>query len=144
MAELSNVWPLSPQPYLFPGHNIVMAHFPFRITLHSLENGREECSLPIELPSQSSPPWITDLFWLKKERKTNKNQMPEMFKRGNVIVSNYDNKSDILPGLIPCSEYTDRFCSFNPPHPAITRSFTGWHTTAKVRATFIETDWSEL
>ncbi|KAH8120371.1 anaphase-promoting complex, cyclosome, subunit 4-domain-containing protein [Phellopilus nigrolimitatus] len=69
------------------GKSIVVAHHPPRVSLHSLQNGREEHSLSVG-PSPSpmlSPPRITGVWWFKKERKINRNEMPDMFLRGNVV-----------------------------------------------------------
>ena len=73
---------------LSSGQTIVLAHNPPRLTLHSLRSGREEQTLPIHYPSgsASSPPRITGVWWFKKEKQTDSKQLPDMFKRGTVVV----------------------------------------------------------
>ncbi|EJD03914.1 uncharacterized protein FOMMEDRAFT_167218 [Fomitiporia mediterranea MF3/22] len=69
------------------GQTIVVAHYPPRISLHSLQNGREEHSLLVgSLPCGSpSSPRITGVWWFKRETKTDSKAMPDMLKRGNVV-----------------------------------------------------------
>ena len=73
---------------LYSGMIIVLTHFPPRISLHSIQNGKEERSLLIA-PSPSGPtvpPRLTGVWWFKNERKTKKDGLPDMFRRGNVVV----------------------------------------------------------
>lgn len=115
------------------GQNIVVAHYPPRISLHSLQNGREEHSLPIQSPTgpASSPPRITGVWWFKKETKADKKDMPDIFKRGNVIVSDPDtfnigHKAQ-LKMMLPA-----RFRAFYNQNPATTRCPTGRYYSLEV------------
>ena len=67
---------------------IVAAHYPPRITIHSIHDGKEERSLPISTPTEdpSTPVHITGIWWFKKERRSNKHDLPDMFRRGNIVV----------------------------------------------------------
>ncbi|KAI5124653.1 hypothetical protein M0805_004261 [Coniferiporia weirii] len=69
------------------GQTIVVAHHPSRISLHSLQDGREEHSLSIKHSPSPAPstPRITGIWWFKRERKSNKSDMPDIFRRANII-----------------------------------------------------------
>ena len=66
-----------------------MGHHPPRVGLHSLQNGREERSLAIDAsPSLGAPSArINGLWWFRREIEEDKKKMPDIFKRGDIIVS---------------------------------------------------------
>lgn len=68
------------------GQTIVVAHYPTRITMHNIQNGREEHVLPVEPAPNGLDRRITGLWWFKKEHQPDKHAMPDMFRRGNVVV----------------------------------------------------------
>ena len=67
---------------------IVAAHYPPRITIHSIHDGKEERSLPISTPTEApgTPVHITGIWWFKKERKDDPRAMPDLFSRRNIVV----------------------------------------------------------
>ncbi len=68
-------------PYLVTGQTIVATHEPPRITLN------EDRSLPMSpVLLHPQPTRLTGVWWFKNERKADKNALPDMFRRGNVIV----------------------------------------------------------
>ncbi|KAL5495217.1 hypothetical protein ACEPAI_680 [Sanghuangporus weigelae] len=87
------------------GQVIVVAHYPPRLSLHSLQNGREEFSLSMQHPS-GSPSRITGVWWFKKERKSDNKQLPDMFKRGNVVPGSALSIIRTQPLLFPLQDDT--------------------------------------
>ena len=67
------------------GQAIALVHHPPRITIHSIQDGREEHSLPfVDRLSESSR--LTGVWWLKDEREAEVDSIPDIFKRGLDIV----------------------------------------------------------
>ncbi|KAL1737184.1 anaphase-promoting complex, cyclosome, subunit 4-domain-containing protein [Schizophyllum commune] len=62
------------------GQSIAVAHDPPRITLHSIQDGREQSSFPVECDTR-----LTSLWWFKDERPQKKAIIPDIFKRNGVI-----------------------------------------------------------
>jgi len=67
------------------GHSIALIHEPPRITLHSIQNGREERDLPIRQFVQSGSQ-LTRVWWLPQDKQKKRDAIPDIFKRGDVIV----------------------------------------------------------
>ncbi|KAL5535567.1 hypothetical protein ACEPAF_3661 [Sanghuangporus sanghuang] len=90
------------------GQIIVVAHYPPRLSLHSLQNGREEFSLLIQYPSGSPSPYprITGVWWFKRERKSDSKQLPDMFRRGNVVPGSALSVIRTQPLLFPLQDDT--------------------------------------
>lgn len=73
------------------GQTIAVAHDPPRITLHSIQDGHQERLLPI---STISPPVgvmcttrLTGVWWSMQKKQDGTNRIPDIFKRGNDVVS---------------------------------------------------------
>lgn len=98
------------------GQTIVVTHNPPRITLHSIQDGSEERSLPISPESlHPSPTRLTGVWWFRQERKTDKNALPDMFRRGDVVVRACFNREASI-------SHTDSHSASNhrlgPPYPS--------------------------
>ncbi|PCH33624.1 hypothetical protein WOLCODRAFT_93867 [Wolfiporia cocos MD-104 SS10] len=68
------------------GQTLAVAHEPPRITVHSIQDGHQEQTLPIVAPSSSfgtrKSPKLTAIWWFKHEKKEDQNSIPDIFKRG--------------------------------------------------------------
>ncbi|CAL1695872.1 unnamed protein product [Somion occarium] len=69
------------------GTSIAVAHHPPAITLHTIEDGRQQILLPIDLPqaSASKMPRLKGIWWTQSPRRQTRSTMPDLFKRRNVI-----------------------------------------------------------
>ena len=61
-----------------------MASNPSLVSIHSIQDGKELRSYPIELPHQKVT--ITGIWWFLEEKKVVGNGLPDIFKRGENIV----------------------------------------------------------
>jgi hypothetical protein len=67
------------------GQAIALVHHPPRITIHSIQDGREEHSPPfVDQLSESTR--LTGVWWFKDERQAETDAIPDIFKRGLDIV----------------------------------------------------------
>jgi hypothetical protein len=71
--------------YMSVGQAIALIHHPPRITIHSIQDGREEHSPPFvdQLPESAR---LTGVWWFTDERKAEVDAIPDIFKRGLDIV----------------------------------------------------------
>ena len=67
---------------------VAVAHDPPRITIHSVQDGREEGVLTIKTPANPHrrPCKITGIWWFKEERVATRSSIPDIFRRNGVIV----------------------------------------------------------
>ncbi|KAH9985379.1 anaphase-promoting complex, cyclosome, subunit 4-domain-containing protein [Russula compacta] len=85
------------------GQAIALVHHPPRITIHSIQDGREEHSLPfVDRLSESSR--LTGVWWLKDEREAEVDSIPDIFKRGLDISGSAHSVIKHLPLLDPVSD----------------------------------------
>ncbi|KLO20277.1 hypothetical protein SCHPADRAFT_918366 [Schizopora paradoxa] len=111
------------------GQTIVVTHNPPRITLHSIQDGSEERSLPISpILLHPSPSRLTGVWWFKQERKTDKNALPDMFRRGDVVTGSALSILRTLPLLDPLQDDT------LPLNAADLFAFQGNHTRPTSKA----------
>lgn len=57
---------------------------PGMITIHSIQNGAVERAIPIALPDRTFR--VTGTWWFREEKKSGGLGLPEVFKRGDIIV----------------------------------------------------------
>jgi len=77
------------------GMSILISHHPPRLSIHSIQDGRQERSVPIPPPYYSDVRLlptanfrITNVWWLRYEDAKKKGpEMPDFFKRNKTIVS---------------------------------------------------------
>jgi anaphase-promoting complex subunit 4 len=71
--------------YMITGQAIALIHHPPRITVHSVQDGREANSPPLidEIPESTR---LTGVWWFKDERQAEADSIPDIFKRGADIV----------------------------------------------------------
>jgi anaphase-promoting complex subunit 4 len=81
------------------GQSIAVAHDPPRITLHSIQDGREErrLSVGIQLNAQRRSCHVTGMWWFREEKLSANGSIPDIFRRGAVIVR------------APCPNTTQRY-----------------------------------
>lgn len=74
--------------HLIVGQSIAVAHDPPRLTLHSIQDGQLERSLPVIAPYASLRQTfkITGIWWFQEEVKNLKNEKPDIFKRNGIVV----------------------------------------------------------
>ena len=75
----------SAERMIITGQAIALIHHPPRITVHSVQDGREEHSPPLvhQLPESAR---LTGVWWFKNERQAEVDSIPDIFKRGSDIV----------------------------------------------------------
>lgn len=72
------------------GQSIAVAHDPPRITLHSVQDGREERSLTVTpLGNDGTSGHIAAIWWFQQEKKQTTSSIPDIFKRNNIIVRRF-------------------------------------------------------
>jgi anaphase-promoting complex subunit 4 len=74
-----------PSKYMITGQAIALVHHPLRITVHSVQDGREEHSPPL-IGEISESTRLTGVWWFKDERQAEADPIPDIFKRGTDIV----------------------------------------------------------
>ena len=79
--------------------HIAVAHHPPLITLHSIQDGREERKLHIQHYASRKHAELASIWWYKEHRKDEKPGIPDIFKRQNIIVSSLD--------VLECSNMTN-------------------------------------
>jgi len=63
------------------GQALALVRHPPRVTIHSIQDGREEHSLPfVDQVSESAR--MTGVWWFKDERQAEVDAIPDIFKRG--------------------------------------------------------------
>lgn len=67
------------------GQSIAVVHNPPSITLHSVQDGREERVLPLANPDHSFK--LTNIWWFRHEKIQVQTSIPDIFKRNDLIVS---------------------------------------------------------
>jgi hypothetical protein len=67
------------------GQAIALVHHPPRITIHSIQDGREQHS-PTFVDQLSETARLTGVWWFKDERQAEADAIPDIFKRGLDIV----------------------------------------------------------
>ena len=72
------------------GQSIAVAHEPPRVTLHSVQDGHEERSLPVvvAVTSPRRSIHITGIWWFQEEKTVRESSIPDIFKRNDLIVRN--------------------------------------------------------
>jgi len=71
------------------GMSILISHHPPRLSIHSIQDGRQERSVSFPLVSNGSATdfRVTGVWWLKHENPPRKEpEMPDFFKRNKTIV----------------------------------------------------------
>lgn len=71
------------------GQSVAVAHDPPKITLHSVQDGQKQLTLPVNPSSTTRPFRITGLWWFRDEKLTSINTIPDIFKRRGVIVKRF-------------------------------------------------------
>jgi len=85
------------------GQAIALIHHPPRITIHSIQDGREEHSPPfVDQLSESAR--LTGVWWFKDERQAEVDSIPDVFKRGLDIPGSAHTIIKQLPLLNPVSD----------------------------------------
>ena len=71
--------------YMTVGQALALVRHPPRVTIHSIQDGREEHSLTfVDQVSESAR--MTGVWWFKDERQAEVDAIPDIFKRGLDIV----------------------------------------------------------
>ncbi|KAH9969035.1 anaphase-promoting complex, cyclosome, subunit 4-domain-containing protein [Russula dissimulans] len=85
------------------GQAIALVHHPPRITVHSIQDGREENSPPfVDQLSESAR--LTRVWWFKDERQAEVDSVPDMFNRSLDISGSAHSVIKHLPLLDPVSD----------------------------------------
>lgn len=91
-----------------------MAHDPPRISLHSIQDGQEERTLPVVMPLSASrrSSRIIGIWWFQQERKITQSAIPDIFKRNETIVRayNWQGGGELFDLM---REFADRYCPFD-------------------------------
>ena len=66
---------------------IAVAHHPPLVTLHSIQDGRQERTLSIPTEDSTKPAKLSRLLWFKEHRQEKRPSIPDIFRRQNVVVS---------------------------------------------------------
>ncbi|KAJ6604670.1 anaphase-promoting complex, cyclosome, subunit 4-domain-containing protein [Mycena vulgaris] len=66
------------------GQSIAVAHDPPRVTLHSVQDGHEERSLYVSVPSEASR-HVTNIWWFRAEKTISVKAIPDILKRNGLI-----------------------------------------------------------
>ncbi|THH16998.1 hypothetical protein EW146_g3736 [Bondarzewia mesenterica] len=80
------------------GQTIVLVHDPPRITLHSIQDGREERNLPISHVITEGVQ-LTGVWWFMEEKSPKVGSIPDIFKRGDDITGSAHSILKMLPLL---------------------------------------------
>lgn len=90
-----------------------MAHDPPRISLHSIQDGQEERTLPVSMSLNASRQLlrIVGIWWFQQESKVTHSAIPDIFKRNETIVRAYSWQRGERFDLM--REFADRYCSLN-------------------------------
>ncbi|KAA1468251.1 hypothetical protein DENSPDRAFT_877957 [Dentipellis sp. KUC8613] len=102
------------------GQTVVLVHDPPRITLHNIQNGREERRACPILPLDSGT-HFTDVWWFPANEQKKTTSIPDVFQRGNNIPGSAHSILKLLPILDPARDdsqvltATDLF-AFNGTH----------------------------
>ncbi|KAJ7786332.1 anaphase-promoting complex, cyclosome, subunit 4-domain-containing protein [Mycena metata] len=105
------------------GQSIAVAHDPPRVTLHSVQDGHEERSLP--LPSLSGH--ITDVWWFTTEKTVSVKVIPDIFKRNGLIPGTSHSILRTLPLLDSLQEESQKLTATD------LFAFQGSHTSSHVK-----------
>jgi len=72
------------------GQTVAVAHKPPRVTLHSIQDGHQERSIPISLElsaiGTTRASNLSGIWWFMQEKKESQSDIPDIFKRGFDIV----------------------------------------------------------
>jgi hypothetical protein len=71
--------------HMITGQAIALIHHPPRITVHSVQDGREEHSPPL-IDELSESTKLTGVWWFKDEKQAEADSIPDIFKRGTDVV----------------------------------------------------------
>lgn len=63
----------------------MLVHHPPRITIHSIQDGHEERSLPLA-HEPTDPVRLTGVWWFKDEKEAERDSIPDIFRRGQDTV----------------------------------------------------------
>ena len=68
---------------------MVVAHDPPVVTIHSIQDGKEESVVAINIPvnSQKRASKITGIWWFKDEKPVQPPPAPDIFRKKSLIVS---------------------------------------------------------
>ncbi|GJF00486.1 anaphase-promoting complex subunit 4 [Phanerochaete sordida] len=91
--------------------HIAVAHHPPLVTLHSIQDGREERKLSIPRIVSESPPKLTHVWWYKEHRQDSKPGIPDIFKRQNIITGSAHSILKTQPLLDALPDESDRLSS---------------------------------
>ena len=110
--------------YPLSAQTIVVAHDPPCITLHSVQDGRQEGVLQIQIPANvyRRTSRITGVSWFKDERVVARSSIPDIFRRNGLIVS-MRRLLHPYPLELQCTE--DRISAFDIENAATPRSSSG-------------------
>lgn len=85
------------------GQAIALIHHPPRVTVHSVQDGHEEHSPPL-VHKLSESARLTGVWWLKNEKQTEVDSIPDVFRRGSDISGSAHSIIKHLPLLDPVSD----------------------------------------
>ena len=105
------------------GQTIAVAHDPPRISLHSIQDGQEERTLPVPMSLNASRQSlrITGIWWFQQECKVTHSAIPDIFKRNETIVRAYNWRGGERFDLM--RKFADRHCPLNFENITSSRSF---------------------
>ncbi|KAJ7487618.1 anaphase-promoting complex, cyclosome, subunit 4-domain-containing protein [Mycena galericulata] len=89
------------------GQSIAIAHDPPRVTLHSVQDGHEERSLPVSVLSDASS-HITNVWWFRTEKTVSVKAIPDIFKRNGLIPGTSHSILKTLPLLDSLQEESQK------------------------------------
>ncbi|KAJ7181678.1 anaphase-promoting complex, cyclosome, subunit 4-domain-containing protein [Mycena crocata] len=89
------------------GQSIAVAHDPPRVTLHSVQDGHEERSLVVSIPSDA-PRHITNVWWFRTEKTVSVKSIPDIFKRNGLIPGTSHSILKTLPLLDSLQEESQK------------------------------------
>lgn len=75
---------LNRSPSSYTVQSLAVISNPGMITIHSIQNGAVERAIPIALPDRTFR--VTGTWWFREEKKAGGQGLPEVFKRGEIIV----------------------------------------------------------
>ncbi|RDB29551.1 Anaphase-promoting complex subunit 4 [Hypsizygus marmoreus] len=81
------------------GQSIAVVHDPPQITLHSLQDGSKQLTIPVPSSTHSRACRLAGVWWFRDVKSTNTESIPDIFKRNDVITGTAHAVLQILPLL---------------------------------------------
>ncbi|EKM52609.1 uncharacterized protein PHACADRAFT_261151 [Phanerochaete carnosa HHB-10118-sp] len=119
--------------------HIAAAHHPPLVTLHSIQDGREERKLDVTKSIPGNSQELTHIWWYKEHRKETKPGIPDIFKRQDIITGSAHSILKTQPLLDALPDDSDRLSSADlfafsrtrtatPASDSLPQSISSWPT----------------